>query len=104
MFDVLYRDFFAFADNLPQDRMVHVRYEDLVDSPMKVLQNIYQQMNLGNWRDAEPALRAYVKSSGGWQAARYDLAPQLRGEIWRRWGWVYGRYGYAPAVAAEASD
>lgn len=101
MFDVLYRDFFALADDLPEERIVHVRYEDLVESPMKILQNIYRQLNLGSWCDAEPALRAYVESSSGWQAARYDLAPLLRGEIWRRWGWVYGRYGYASAEARD---
>jgi hypothetical protein len=77
-------------------RFYEVRYEDLTADPLGKMQEMYDQLGLGEFAKARPRVEAYLAAQRGYQTNRYPTLPaQTRAEIARRWGDVIRRYGYA---------
>jgi omega-hydroxy-beta-dihydromenaquinone-9 sulfotransferase len=85
----------AGLDGLARNRVALVRYEHLVQEPLNVIGAIYEQLQLGGFSAAEPAIKAEMRRHGQY-AARNALPP----EPWIRqletaWATVFERYQYA---------
>jgi hypothetical protein len=85
----------AGLEGLPQDRLVLVRYEELVRDPLGTLRQIYEQLQLGEYRELEAALRASSKLERQY-SARNAMPP----EGWMRrmetaWAPVFEKYQYS---------
>lgn len=76
-------------------RFYELRYEDLICNPVDQIQDLYENLGLGEFETFLPALKEYLASSANYQPNRFDLSPDLRAEIGRRWGWVVRKYGYS---------
>ena len=82
-------------DAIDAERIIDIRYEDLVADPVTVLESIYQELDLGDFEAVRPELTEYVESLKDYQPNRHELDPALRAEIGRRWASYFKRYGYS---------
>ncbi len=92
MYDAFERD----RKEIDPSRLCEVRYEDLVKDPLGQVQAIYDQLELGDFDQARPALEAYVDSKKDYKTNRYEISPEIRREISRKWATYIERYGYLP--------
>jgi omega-hydroxy-beta-dihydromenaquinone-9 sulfotransferase len=79
---------------LPASRFCEVRYEDLVDNPLEQMRKVYDQLELGGFDQALPALREYFAKRADYKTNRFSIPPETRDEINRRWGPFLRQYGY----------
>lgn len=62
----------AFAEQaaaVPAERLVRVRYADLIASPMQTLRDAYERLGLGWTAETERAFAAYLDANAGYRAA-----------------------------------
>ncbi|CAN0347164.1 unnamed protein product [Ectocarpus sp. 4 AP-2014] len=69
-------------------------YEDLVADPKASLQGIYEQLDLGDFTPAEPAVDEYLAEEKDYKTNRFELPEEVRAKIADRWGRYAERWGY----------
>lgn len=99
-FERMYESFEARRGLISSGRFCEVRYEDLVRDPLGTVRQTYQDLSLGDFEIARPAIEKYLAAAAGYQTNRYELGPELRAKIAHRWAAYIERYGYG----AESPD
>jgi hypothetical protein len=79
---------------IPPDALCELRYEDLIDDPMRVLRQVYDCLDLGNFEIVEPRIDAYLRGRAEYRASQYQLPADLEEEITRRWAFYFEMFGY----------
>jgi len=79
---------------IPAGHFCEVRYEDLVQDPIGQVRRVYEELGLGGFEQALPALEQYMAGQAGYRTNRFNLPPETRAEIARRWQFFFDRYGY----------
>ncbi len=74
--------------------IIDIRYEDLVADPVGILQQIYEQLSLGDFSTVREKSEIYVETLKDYRTNTHDLEPALRQQIRRRWSGYFQRYGY----------
>jgi hypothetical protein len=82
--------------HVPAARLVEVRYEDLAERPLPVLQGAYRQLSLPGWDGAAPRIAAYLESVRGYEPNVHRLSSRQRDRIAREWAFAFERWGYSP--------
>jgi hypothetical protein len=95
--ELLYRDFVAQAADIPAGQFCQVRYEDLIEEPVRELRRIYAQLNFRSFDAFRPTLEAYLHEHQAYKPNNNRISPTQRAEVERRWRWYFERYGYRPA-------
>ena len=91
MYEVFQRD----RDLIPPGQLCEVRYEDLVAQPMRQMERVYQELNLGEFESVRAKLAAYFAAKADYKTNRYQLPADLAAEIGQRWSNYFDRYGYS---------
>ena len=93
-FNRMYAAFDAQRGLIPKGRFSEIRYEDLVADPVRQMRRIYEELQLGGFDEALPALEEHVAATAGYKTNRYELPEETRDQITRRWGKFIEQYGY----------
>jgi hypothetical protein len=91
----MYRAFEEDRPLVPAGQLCEVRYEDLVRDKVGELQRIYQELELGDFEQARPAIDEYLAQTASYKSNRFELAPAVAEKIATRWRDYFDRYGYA---------
>lgn len=94
----MYEAFDRQRDLIPAGHYCEVRYEELVQDPIGQMRRVYDELGLGEFDQALPALEQYMAGQAGYQTNRFDLPAETRAEIARRWRPFFERYGYQAEV------
>jgi hypothetical protein len=92
--DRMYDGFEAQRGTLAPGQIVDVRYEDLVADPLGMLEQVYEQLELGAFEPVRARFAAHLTTQKGYQTNRHEIEPSLRREIRRRWARYFEHYGY----------
>ena len=98
MFARLTEDFEEDKHLIPADRLVELRYEDLVKDPIGTMRDIYAKLGIGDFAEAEAPIRAYLDAQKEHRVSEYELPPELKRKVIERLGPYIDRYGYREAV------
>lgn len=82
-------------ERLPDGRFVEVRFGELLERPLPVLERIYDGLDLGGFGDVEPRFSAYLASVRSYEKRSYRFPPGAVERIRERWApflerWEYG--------------
>ena len=91
----IFRKVIADAEQIPEDQIIEVRYEDFEQDALGFLRRIYGHLGLPGFEKAEPAFRAYIDSQKDYQKNRFDIEPRLVRKINEQCGFYFEHYGYA---------
>lgn len=92
---VMYKAFEAQRSKVAENRLVEVRYEDLVKSPNETLRSIYEKLDLGDYSTIQPKVEQRVSSEKNYQTNRFSLDAETEQKVLSAWGDYAKRYGYA---------
>ena len=84
----------ATRDLLGPDRLVDVRYEDLLRDPPAQVRRVYEQLSLGEFAPVAGAITAYTAARSSYSPTRHECPDALRAEIHHRCRPYLDRYGY----------
>jgi omega-hydroxy-beta-dihydromenaquinone-9 sulfotransferase len=99
----MYECFEQDRELVPPGRLIDVRYEDLVADPVGQMRSIYEQLNLGDFAEVEPALSQQSTKSRDYRTNKYSLPPEIADKVRGRWAPYFQRYGYNTQEMASAS-
>jgi len=95
--DSLERMYAAFEQDrllLGDAQLCELRYEDLVDDPLGQLRQVYSQLQLGEFSQAEAAIQGYLAEVKNYRTNHYELAEETRRTVRERWSNYFEQYGY----------
>jgi hypothetical protein len=98
----MYERFEHDRDLIPPGRLAEVRYEELAVDPVGQMRQIYEQLDLGDFRPVAPAIAAYAATHKTYRPNKYSLPPATAGKVRRFWAPYFERYGYAEEHANMA--
>jgi len=84
---------------IPQERLVELRYEDLVRNPIEELRALYEQLGLENFERLQPKLQEYFHGKEGYRPNRHELTTEQRNSITNHWLPYFERFGYQRKTA-----
>ena len=79
---------------IPEGRLAELKYEDLIADPSARLQEVYEQLDLGDYSVAKPAVDAYLSEQRDYKTNRYALPEEVESRVRDRWSSYAERYGY----------
>ena len=85
---------------IPEENLIEVRYEDLVEDPIGQMRAIYQKLSLENFDAAEGPMRAFLADRSDHVVSSYKMPKVLTERIADRLQPFIDRYGYREAVDA----
>lgn len=96
----MYDGFHAGRPHIANDRIIDVRYEDLVAAPKETVRKIYEQLNLGDFSEVSSQLDKMLVGHNDYQPNRHASDPQWEAEIMsycRDYALQYGYLKHAKA-------
>lgn len=91
----MYAAFHASRQTIPEGSLVDIRYEDLVADPISTLQQVYDQLDLGEFEPLENPLRHWINEHHrGYKANQHQLPAEDEERIKDAWKEYFSRYGY----------
>lgn len=91
----LYRAYQDQKRFIPAGHLYEVRFEDFERDAYAVTRDIYEQLALPGWDEAEPAIRRYIDSKRGYKKNQYDYKPRTIQLVNEHWGQAIDEWGYA---------
>ncbi len=89
---------------IPEDRLVEIRYEDLVKDPIASMRDIYQRLGIPKFDEAEGPMRAILTDRSDHRVSSYRLPKDIARKVVDRLKPFIDRYGYRDAVEAALRD
>jgi hypothetical protein len=99
VFETLFKRYDEDCSMIPDGHLVEIAFEDLAKDPKKVMKNIYEQLDLGEFSRAEPGIDEYLGVQRDYKPNVFNLPEDLRSKIVQRWAGYINRFGYKDAVS-----
>jgi len=93
-FERMYSGLHAQRANFGPSQIVDLRYEDLVADPVGQIEQIYEQLGLGEFSAMRGKLESYVSGQPAFRTNEYRLDDATRAKIQSRWADYFERYDY----------
>jgi hypothetical protein len=103
MFARLTEDYEEDKHLIPKDKLVELRYEDLVKDPLASLRDLYAKLRIGDFKAARPRMQAYLDAQKQHRVSEYDVPPELKRRLIERLKPYIDRYGYREAIGGEGA-
>ena len=81
------------------DRFYEMRYEDLVEDPVKQVETVYEYLELGDFKSIRPAVEKFAERSRRYQTNEYEQDPESRRIVTQCWSAYTQKYGYETSEA-----
>ncbi|MEC7564052.1 MAG: sulfotransferase [Planctomycetota bacterium] len=93
--ETLYQGFERQRLEVEENRIVDVRYEDLIQDPAGLIRRIYEQLQLGDFQSqmAKP-LQKYLDTQKNYKTNKHQLTPEIHDLITARCLPLLEKYGY----------
>ncbi|MGJ8638643.1 MAG: sulfotransferase family protein [Opitutaceae bacterium] len=95
-YNEMYAAFNEQRDLIPPGNFHELSFEDLETDPFRALELIYENLDLGDFEKATPALQTYIESLSNYQKNDYpELDPALKERIDSSWSHHFEQFGYS---------
>jgi len=76
------------------DQLVEIRYEDLDERPLEMLEQIYGGLQLGEFAHTRPRFEEYLRELGTYEKNRFDFPADVVRTVNDHWGFAFDAFGY----------
>lgn len=91
----MYASFHRDRDQIPANRIIDIRYEDLIADPVGMLERIYQTLHLSDFETIRADIQQWVDTEHReYQTNQHKLDPAAETMIRQAWSEYFDRYGY----------
>jgi hypothetical protein len=92
----LMKSFFEEKKKIPKERIVDVRYEDLVADPVKQVKTIYSKLNLPGLKTAIPEMKKYLEMKKDYKTNVYKISREILDRVEKNWKFTIDLWDYKP--------
>jgi len=91
MLDELYES----TTGMGASQFAEVRFEELEQEPLKVLERLYKDLELEDWETSREATEAYLKSIDDYRKNQFTIAKEDQAAVDEHWGKYVKKWGYS---------
>ena len=88
--------FFKQKKQIPKDKLVEIKYEDLVSDPIKQVEKIYKTLNLPGLNKALSNMNAYLNKQKDYKTNVYNIDNNIINKIQKEWKFTLDMWDYKP--------
>lgn len=88
------RQFLADIKRVPSGNFVEVKFEDLEADPVRVLEGIYDRLNLPGWETAKVTVQDYLSTLADYRKNQYTPSREVIDLVSRKWGFAFETWNY----------
>ena len=92
----LMKSYFEQEKKIPKNKLVDIRYEDLVSDPIKQVKMIYSKLKLPGFNDALPEMQKYLERQKDYKTNVYAIDEKILQRVKNNWNFTIDRWGYKP--------
>jgi hypothetical protein len=93
-----YSEFFAVFERdrvfIQPNCLCEIKYEDLEQRPLEILEGVYQELGLPNFDRFRERVVPYLESLKDYRKNVFELDDEVRQKVSTRWRKTFERYGY----------
>ena len=90
------KSYFEQKKLIPKDRLVDVKYEDLVKDPIKQVSNIYSKLKIPGFKNALPEMNKYLDRQKNYKVNVYKIDKKIIKHVYDEWEFTIDLWGYKP--------
>ncbi len=90
----MYDAFERARPSVPQDRIVDVKYEELIANPEGEVERVYNHLHLGDASKIKQKVAARFQNDKEYKVNEHKIDAQLEAEVLQKWQKYAERYGY----------
>jgi hypothetical protein len=90
----MYDSFEIDRQSLPSNRIIDIRYENLVAQPIETIKTIYQHLELGDSDAVIARIQERQAADNDYQVNQHQTSPELEKVVQQEWSDYSRRYGY----------
>ncbi|MEZ5894262.1 MAG: sulfotransferase [Parvularculaceae bacterium] len=94
VYDRMMRAYERDAAEVPADRLIELRYEELDSDPLGSIERIYAALGLPGFDAAKPAFERYLASVATFEKNRFDYSDEAAAKVEARLGYFIEKWGY----------
>jgi hypothetical protein len=79
---------------IPPGNLIEIGYQELDETPMDVMRNIYRSLNFWPFVRARGQFRRYLKSQAGYRKNSYQFSETEIENVNRHWKFAFDAWGY----------
>jgi hypothetical protein len=92
----LMNSFFKQKKQIQKDRLVEIKYEDLVKNPIKQIKEIYSKLNIKGLETALPEMNKYLERQKNYKTNVYKIDKKIIKHIQKEWEFTLKLWDYKP--------
>ena len=92
----LMNSYFEQKKLIPKDRLIEIRYEDLVSDPIKQVKHIYSKLKLTGFEKALPGMMKYLERKKDYKTNVYKIDKKIIQHVKNNWSFTIKRWSYKP--------
>jgi hypothetical protein len=90
------KSYFKQKKLIPKNKFVEVKYEDLVQDPIKQVKKIYSKLNLPGLNSAMPEMKKYLDRQKDYKTNVYKIDKKIIDHIYKNWKFTIDKWDYNP--------
>jgi len=94
VYESMMQDYLEDKKQIDPDRLLEIRYEELVEGPIQNLEHIYTKFNYSNFQRLKPVFENYLDSIEGYQIDTYTMSQQELDRIMEHLGFAMKHWNY----------
>ena len=98
-YEKMYKKFLLDKNDIPENQLIEMSYNDFVSAPVEQLQKVYKQLSLGDFEAALPHLQEEITAVKNYKTNTYiSLDKETKNIVAEKWGFMFKQYGYTKSV------
>ena len=90
----LLKDYLADKKQMSSDRLIEIRYDTLVENPLKELELVYSKFSLGNFEEVKQAFQEYLTTLSDHREDSYNIDRQELDQVLKHVGFAMKHWNY----------
>ena len=92
----LMNSYFEQEKQIPKNKLIGIKYEDLVSDPIKQVKMIYSKLKLPGLKNALPEMQKYLERQKDYKTNVYSIDKKIIERVKNNWNFTIERWGYKP--------
>jgi hypothetical protein len=94
----LMNSYFDQQKQIQDNKLVEIKYEDLISNPIEQVNRIYSTLKLPGFEDALPKMKEYLEKQSDYKTNVYAIDDKIIQHVNKNWKFTIDRWRYTPPM------
>jgi len=101
IFNTIQEEYESSKMALQENELIEIRYNDLINNPLKMLENIYNRLEIRGFEKISEKAQKYIDEQKIYEINKHELEKRIIEDVNNNWAEYREKYGFKKLVAEE---